>query len=47
MNPSFLSDSKNYRRISISSLVVKSLNRVVLSMMKPEIEGVLKRNQTR
>lgn len=40
-----LSDPKNYRGISLSSLVAKSLNRMVLNRLKPKIEEVLRRNQ--
>ena len=40
-----LGDPKNYRGISLSSLVAKSLNRMVLNRLKPEIESILRRNQ--
>ena len=40
-----LSDPKNYRGISLSSLVAKTLNKMVLNRLKPEVEEVLRRNQ--
>ena len=40
-----LGDPKNYRGISLSSLVAKTLNRMVLNRLKPEIETILRRNQ--
>ena len=35
----------NYRGISLSSLVAKALNRMILNRLKPEIETILRRNQ--
>ena len=40
-----LSDPKNYRGISLSSLVAKALNRMILNRLKPDIENILRRNQ--
>ena len=40
-----LSDPKNYRGISLSSLVAKTLNKMILNRLKPAIEGILRRNQ--
>ena len=40
-----LSEPMNYRGISLSSLVAKALNRMILNRLKPEIETILRRNQ--
>ena len=40
-----VSDPKNYRGISLSSLVAKTLNKMILNRLKPEVEEVLRRNQ--
>lgn len=40
-----LSDPQNYRGISLSSLVAKTLNRMVLNRIKPEFEKILRNNQ--
>ena len=40
-----LSDPQNYRGISLSSLVAKTLNKMVLNRIKPELEKVLRYNQ--
>ena len=39
-----LTEPTNYRGISLSSLVAKALNRMVLNRLKPEIETILRRN---
>ena len=40
-----LTDTNNYRGISLTSLVAKMLNRMILYRIKPEIEKVLRDNQ--
>ena len=40
-----LSDPKNYKGISLSSLNAKTLNKMILNRLKPAIEGILRRNQ--
>ena len=40
-----LSEPMNYRGISLSTLVAKALNRMILNRLKPEIETILRRNQ--
>ena len=40
-----LSMPQNYRGISLSSLVAKALNRMILNRLKPELEKILRRNQ--
>ena len=40
-----LTDTNNYRGISLTSLVAKMLNRVILYRIKSEIEKVLRDNQ--
>ena len=40
-----LSDPQNYRGISLSSLVAKTLNKMVLNRIKPEVEKILRREQ--
>ena len=36
---------KNYRGISLSSLVAKTLNKMILNRIKPEVEKILRREQ--
>ena len=40
-----LSDPKNYRGISLSSLVAKNLNKMTLNSLKPKVKEVLRRNE--
>ena len=40
-----LSEQMNYLGISLSTLVAKALNRMILNRLKPEIETILRRNQ--
>ena len=40
-----LSDAGNYRGISLSSVVAKLVNKMILNRIQPEIDPLLKRNQ--
>ena len=40
-----LSDTNNYRGISLTSIVTKTLNRMILNRIQPEVEKKLRDNQ--
>ena len=40
-----LTKTDNYRGISLTSIVSKTLNRLLLNMIKPSLEEVLRDNQ--
>ena len=40
-----LNDTNNYRGVSLTSLLAKTLNRMILNRIQPEIEKKLRDNQ--